>query len=191
MEPQSNCKRVHIHHVDSAGRQLLYQVDRMTTNNTFVAFARDGNLEGIKNLVSQGIDPNTTNVAGASAIELASNNGHREVVSFLLSQGASPDSTTSNPHSSALIYAATNGDLELVQLLVSYGANVNLVDDAYKQTALIWACAYGKSVDVVKTLLDAGADASIRDAYGNTALVLAEHFGFDEITRVLREHSSQ
>lgn len=163
----------------------------MTTNNTFVAFARDGNLEGIKNLVSQGIDPNTTNVAGASAIELASNYGHREVVSFLLSQGASPDPTTTNPHSSALIYAATNGDLELVQLLVSYGANVNLVDDAYKQTALIWACAYGKSVDVVKTLLDAGADASIRDANGNTALVLAEHFGFDEITRVLREHSSQ
>tara|TARA_R110002049_G_scaffold18352_1_gene70315 strand:+ start:513 stop:1007 length:495 start_codon:yes stop_codon:yes gene_type:complete len=164
----------------------------MTTNNTFVAFARDGNLEGIKHLVSEGVDPDTTNVAGASAIELASQNGHGEIVSFLLSQGASPDpTTTTKPHSSALIYASTNGDLEIVQQLILHGANVNLIDDAYEQTALIWACAYGKSVEVVKTLLDAGADASIKDVNGNTALVLSEYFGFDEITSILLQNSSQ
>lgn len=164
----------------------------MTTNNTFVAFARDGDLEGIKTLVSQGIDPNITNTAGASAVELASLRRYSEIVSFLLSEGASPDPiTTKRPHSSALIYAATNGDLDIVQLLLSHGADVNLIDDGYGQTALIWACAYGKSVDVVTALLDAGADASIKDVYGNTALVLAEHFGYKEIAEILRQQQSQ
>lgn len=161
----------------------------MAFNNEFVAYARDGKMDEIERMIAQGVDPDTTNVAGATALELAALGGHKKIVRYLLSVGASPNpSDLEKPHSTALIRAATNGDTEIVRELLSYGANPNVVDDGYQQTALMWASAYGESIEVVRTLLEYGADSTIKDINGNTALALAEGSGFKEIATLLRNH---
>ncbi len=157
----------------------------MKNNDAFVEAARDGDLRSIQEMIASGVSPDSTNIAGATALEMACVENHENIALYLLDRGASPNPIESPPSSSPLIYAATKGNAIIVQALLNKGADINLIDDAYEQTALIWACSYGRSFEVVKILLSNGADKNIKDAYGNTALILAKEFGFSEIVKLL------
>jgi len=50
--------------------------------------AKDGNLSVAQTLLIQDADPNTTNVHGISALMMASQKGHTEIVKLLLDKGA-------------------------------------------------------------------------------------------------------
>ena len=160
----------------------------MEPNNEFVAAARDGNIKAVGQFLDDGVHPDTPNVAGATALDLAASNEHADIAFLLIDRNASPDHDSNEPYTTALIHAATNGDDPLVERLLKAGANPNLRDNGYEQTALIWAAAYGRSIRVVELLLEFGADPGITDCYGNTALVLAREFGFDEIARLIESH---
>lgn len=158
----------------------------MSENNEFVAACRDGNLEEVKALIASGEDPNCTNSAGATGLELACSRGQKEIAIYLLQLGASPNRIAdNNPHTTALIHAATKGFDELVDLLCKHNADVNAIDDGNGQSALMWASAYGRSNRVVEILLSNGADTELKDVYGNTAIQLATHFGFTEIADLI------
>ena len=157
----------------------------MTQQNDFTGFARDGLIDKIKSMLDSGYDPNTPNVAGALAIELASENGYIDIVKLLIKHGSKVDPNEEKPHSTALIYASTKGNTQLVQLLLENGANPNIIDESYNQTALIWACAYGSPIEVIKLLLEYGANPQIKDVYDNDALTLAKHFKHNAIVAEL------
>lgn len=55
-------------------------------NKQFVQAARDGDLELVKNLLQKGVDVNSK-IEGNTALHLASQNGHKEVVQILLNAG--------------------------------------------------------------------------------------------------------
>ena len=79
--------------------------------------AKNGHLEVVKYLVSQGAD---VILYGNFAVQYASMNGHIEVVKYLISQGANV--RTENDFST--LYASDFGHLEIVKYLVSQGSSI-------------------------------------------------------------------
>ncbi|RPB22051.1 ankyrin, partial [Terfezia boudieri ATCC MYA-4762] len=60
-----------------------------------------------------------------TALHLAAENGHLEVVKVLLDKGATMDATTWYKNRTALHMAAENGHLEVVKVLLDKGATIN------------------------------------------------------------------
>ena len=115
---------------------------------TFIEACKSGDLEGVKyfvSFVSQGADVKADN---NYAVQFASENGHLEVVKYLVSQGA--DVKADNNY--AVQVTSENGYLEGVKYLVSQGADVT-ANDNY---AVRWASIRGH-LEVVKYLVSQGA----------------------------------
>ncbi len=66
--------------------------------------------------------------------------GHRDIVTWLLSQGASANARSgARSRHTALHSAAWNGDVEMVRLLLDAGADTSLRDEQYDASAEGWA----------------------------------------------------
>ena len=111
-----------------------------------------------------------SNARGTSPLMRAAQEGHRDVVQYLLNQGVNVDQR--NLHKmTALLLAAQRGHTALCELLLQHGANYHATNDPQNSTALQLACRRGHT-DVVRVLVQAGATQCHRDARGRTA----EHF---------------
>ena len=123
---------------------------------------------------------------GASALHMAINQGHAEVLRLLLEHWMWEYGADSRgPHGmSTLMYAAAAGDLEMARLMLENGAPVNGQTDV-GTTALMFAAAEGH-VEVVRFLVENGADIHIQNGYNYTALSLAEERGHQEVVDFLR-----
>ena len=74
-------------------------------------------------LMDMGIDPNTSNSKGISALHAAARFNNLDVCQLLLNQGASPDVISTGP--SPLHLAALYADCEVLNLLHSFGADIH------------------------------------------------------------------
>lgn len=115
--------------------------------------AENGDLNGVKSFL------NTGNINGADGqkppLHLAAGSGHRDVVEFLVSQGANINETDSSLGWSPVHYAASSGHAEMVALLIQLGAKFDISDG--RGDYPIHIAASQGHLDVVKTLLAAGA----------------------------------
>ncbi|KAF3040073.1 hypothetical protein E8E12_004917 [Didymella heteroderae] len=106
----------------------------------------------------------------SSPLNLASEEGHVEVVELLLAHRADPNTAESNGVT-PLLSAAFGGHLAVFQILLSHKAEINSKDST-GMTPL-----YGASLkcfaDVVKLLLECGADQSITNKDGWSPLDIA------------------
>jgi ankyrin repeat protein len=95
---------------------------------------------------------------GATALMLASGNGHAEAVRALLEIGA-PVGDMDDDGATALHYAARLGHREIVNALIAAGAEVDALDrgEWESETPLCFA-ARGGHIEVVEALLKAGAE---------------------------------
>ena len=105
---------------------------------------------------------------GATALMVASANGHLEVARLLCEAGADKDKAMQDG-ATALILASANGHLEVARLLCEAGADKDkaMQDGA---TALILASANGH-LEVARLLCEAGADKDKARQDGATALM--------------------
>ena len=118
----------------------------MRAENPLLAFARNGNVEGLAQfLTPENIDEK--NHKGYSALMLAAYNGQFEACEYLLIHGADPNSVDTSG-STILMGAAFKGHFEIVKLLVNHGADVD-AENPKGQTALQFAQMFGRS-EVVK-----------------------------------------
>lgn len=134
------------------------------------------------------LHPNIQDELGYTLLHHATLNGHREVVSFLLQNGASttiPDSSGSYP----LHLASWKGDIEIVRLLVTQGPSRPNVDQQSnsEDTALHLASQYGYC-GVVEFLLERHASPLVKNVRGETPLDLAAQFGHLDTVLVLISH---
>ncbi|KAI0189848.1 hypothetical protein F4808DRAFT_467201 [Astrocystis sublimbata] len=106
-------------------------------------------------------------VESRTALMLAVEGGHPDIVGTLLDAGACPD-TKNNVGKTAMFYLSEENDVdfESVKLLVSAGADVTHRENRKGATALLQA-AYCNNLDLVDLLLSSGADISER-VPGNT-----------------------
>ena len=120
-------------------------------------------------------------------LQLASRNGHVEVVCFLLEQGAdvtARDKSGSTP----LHYASDNGQIEVIRILINRGADLR-AQNAKGRTPLHNASSNGR-VEVVCILIEHGAVVSAQNRDGSSPLHEALLYGRAEVSRILIERGA-
>lgn len=122
-----------------------------------VAAVRDGDLEQVQALASEGASLNTVTEEG-TPLFVAAEAGHARIAWFLLSEGADPDLATAGGMTPLMI-ASQKGHRRLVSLLLSAGARVNATSAA-GDTPIFLAAREG-NLSVVKALLSAGANVNV------------------------------
>ena len=138
--------------------------------------------EVVELLLKANVNPNACLKNGATAIFIASKNGHSTVVSTLLTSGADPNLADSNGWTPLMI-GSQNGHNEVVELLLKAKVNPNARSREWT-TAIYMASENGHSV-VVSTLLTSGADPNLADFHGSTPLMVASRNGNNEIVELL------
>jgi ankyrin repeat protein len=140
--------------------------------------------EAIRTLLKQGVDVNTSQGDGMTALHWAAMRGDRDMTAMLLYGGANVRATTRLGGYTALHLASRAGSAPIIKALVEGGA-----DPASRTTTgatpLMLAAASGQA-DAVAVLLDSGADADAREsAYGQTALMFAAALDRAEVVDLL------
>lgn len=98
----------------------------MTLEQEFLSAAEQGNLALLKHYLDKGVDINTTNRQGRTAIVNASLNKHYECVTFLINAGADinkQDQTCFNP----FLLSCLNNDLTLLRIVLPAKPNLDLL----------------------------------------------------------------
>ena len=103
---------------------------------TFFAAVNAGNLSTVKQAIEFGINVNSKDRYGDTALIKASD-GTTEILKSLLESGADVDARDCR-EATALMYASEAGHIENVKLLIERGARVDL-RDMNGQTALVYA----------------------------------------------------
>src|SRR5690606_11871876 len=107
-----------------------------------------------------GADLNLPNRYGVRPLQMAIENGHVDLVRWLLESGADANGTDQS-NEPLLFKAAELGDLASLDLLLAHGAVVDATDAVYGQTALMVAVRNGQA-SAVQRLLAAGADVNLQ-----------------------------
>ena len=108
--------------------------------------AMRGDIEGLRNLIGQGVDVNFREPLKSTALNIAADYGQLAAVELLLAAGADADARDDN-HESALFTAAAHGRQRIARALLDAGAAADV------RVALF----YGRR-SVLKVLLRAGSD---------------------------------
>lgn len=165
--------------VSAAGSmtQMAASADRLITA------ARDGHLEEVRRLISEGVDVNgRLRGSGTTALMDAANQGYVEIVELLLAAGADPGAELPGGWT-ALDLAVGNGRLAVVERLLQAPPKPT---PERLQRALLTAARNGRP-KTAATLIAAGADVRAADEAGRTALALAAKGGHPQTARRLLE----
>jgi len=87
--------------------------------------ARDGSADMVEFLLDQGSDINTTNSLGFSPLHVAVAKGKKDIITLLISRGASVATRECDMGFTPLHTAAGRGYLLFVQVLLGAGADLN------------------------------------------------------------------
>jgi len=170
-------------------RGLLFQVDTweppppIGNRSTLVPVLAYSDEDYVRKLVATGVDVNTADALGTTALHLASRKGDAERARLLIELGAvdRPDVFGRT----AVILAALHGNNEALQVLLAAGFSPD-AQDAKGWTALHYAVALGDPIKV-GTLLDHRADPTIPTKEGHTAMDIANWVDRKEISNLLQE----
>ncbi len=150
-----------------------------------VEAARLGQVPVARSLLKSGVDANTREVDGATALTWAAHRNDLDLVDLLLRAGANVNASTDNGVT-ALSLATENNSGPLVERLLAAGANPNLAQlDGL--TVLMLAARIGNP-SIVKALLAAGANVNATLAgERHSALMFAAANGHPDVARLLVE----
>ena len=169
----------------------ISEVKRILAGADLLVACEEGNTAKVRQLIKEGVDPNSSRTSGANALLYATAGRHSDIVSVLLDAKADANHTSAGL--SPLFLASENGDIDTVKLLLRAGADVNAslhaVDEDLKpregDTPLIAASSSTGTAAVVKALLGAGADVNASAANGKTAVMQAVAAGNTNVLRAL------
>lgn len=136
--------------------------------------ATAGDVAKVKELLDKGVDPNSANRYGGTALSFACDKGQTEVVKLLLDRGANPNSKDTFYNFTAIGWAAQKGHGEIVKLLLDKGVEPDL--------QVLMTGIYGGHQEIVKTVLQRGKFSP--DQLTN-ALVSAQEAESPEMVKIL------
>lgn len=149
------------------------------TTEDLVRLARSGKVDAVRQLLDEGLPPDSVDSQGETALGWATFNGHADVVRVLVNQGA--DVNRKNRHGNPpVIYAAAKGHTEILALLIQRGADC-LVRGRSDLTPLVAAARDGHS-EAVSLLLNAG---KVKAEGHDVALRMARKRGHKSVVDVL------
>ena len=162
---------------------------------------KHGHIASVRLLFELGLaNANSTDHWKTPILTIAAGNGHKDLVQFLLDNGAEVNRLGGFGGCDTAIKDAVCGNhIEIVQLLLDAGADVNLGDKIGKlksinaQPVLYMVCdTYGEKInmDMLKLLLDAGANVNAMDNLKETALYKAAENGDIDAVRLLLDYGA-
>lgn len=125
----------------------------------------------VEALLAAGADLNTR-CGGRVALHIAASEGHDEIVSLMLKNGAAKD-VLDFTGQTPLCRAVAEGRLAVVEILVAAGADVNARSSSDAVETVLHVAARGGHNKIVSSLLKKGADKDALDNQGDTPLRLA------------------
>ena len=140
-----------------------------------------GNVYALRALLQSNIDPDEA-IDGATALYMASQNGHYQCVDLLLQSKANLDVQT-NEGRTALYIASQTGHHQCVDLLLHSKANPDIQSNE-GATALCIASQNGHD-QCVDLLLHSKANLDVQTNEGLTALFIASQHGHDQCVDLL------
>ena len=155
----------------------------------FLNAAVENDSVTVQELLAQGVDIESRDANGRSALLLATHHNAIDVARILIDRGANVnamDNITDSPY----LYAGAEGRLEILRMTLAHGADLASVN-RYGGTALIPAAHHGH-IETVRELLKTGIDIDHINYLGWTALLEAIILGdggptYIEIIRLLIE----
>jgi ankyrin repeat protein len=105
--------------------------------NILLDAAKRGDAKVVRESLQKGIDANSQDRFGTTALMIAAREGHAEIVQILLEKNANVNLQNSSGMT-ALMNASFGGYMEIVKALLEKGADVNAHNTAY-MTAAKWA----------------------------------------------------
>lgn len=152
-----------IRNADMEGNEMLiYDANGRTKLHVAAA---DGTLLDVKSVLDtldKGEDINCRDIVfGATALHLATAEGHNDVIALLLDGGADINVRENEYGATALYIAVNRKHFESVQLLIARGSDVNARD--MKGRTALFTAAYLGVADILTALLEAGALIEIHD----------------------------
>lgn len=139
-------------------------INAIDVNGTtaLMSAAKDGNILAVTYLLENGALIAMYDFFDKSALLLASEEGHKEVIKILLAAGADVNTIQNNElGATALMRASREGKIELVKYLIENGAHLE-TKDSQGYTAWIHATLNGHA-EVVEYLVEQGADLTIEN----------------------------
>lgn len=104
----------------------IEEAKKGASKEKFIIVADRGDVDTVKSHIEAGVDINTKNYSGETALILASDKGHIEVVKVLINAGADINDQNVYGKHTALIRAALSGHVEIVRALLEAGADPTL-----------------------------------------------------------------
>ena len=150
------------------------KVPQVSLTQQLLEACKDGNTERTELLIEQGVDVNSKDNNGKTALINASYGGHTGCIKMLIERDVYLNAKDIFGKT-ALMYASYKGHVGAIEMLIANGADVN-AKSVHDKTALMEAAGSGH-VECVAMLLDSGANVNAKDDYGMTALIEASYKG--------------
>ncbi|PON75989.1 Transmembrane protein [Trema orientale] len=138
--------------------------------------ALSGQIPFMDELLEQGVDIDSVDKDGLTALHTAIIGTKQAVISHLLRKGASPH-VRDRDGATPLHYAAQVGAMQSVKLLIKYNVDLNVADN--EGWTPLHISVQTRNRDIVKVLLLNGADPNRRNKDGKTPLDLSLCYGKD------------
>ncbi|XP_048794003.1 ankyrin repeat and SOCS box protein 3 [Lagopus muta] len=145
--------------------------------------ARCGSLECVGVLLEAGVDPDQVTTESNTPLFLAVENGHVDVVRFLIQNGASVEGSHSWSGWNSLHQAAFQQHIEIMKILLEKRADIECKDD-FGITPLFVAAQYGR-LESLRTLISHGADINCQAKDRATPLLIAAQEGHAKCVELL------
>jgi ankyrin repeat protein len=153
----------------SSTKQMIERTEKAKDANLFLNAIKNGDIERIKKLISQGANVNAKDNKGMTPLHEAAYYGRRQVAKVLIAEGANVNATDTAGQT-PLHIAANFGAKFVPELLLANGAQVNARDNSGNtplHDAAGWWCV---KQDLLELLLAKGADVNARNEAGQTPL---------------------
>lgn len=143
---------------ENYGEETLFHVGLTKQTVQFLNACSSGVDQEVEEQLLKGIDVNSCDSTGKTALMFACHNNNIQIVLLLLRNRAEINKQDMF-RGTALIYAARHGHIGVVMILLDTGAYLD-VQDINGMTALMLA-SYCNHLDICKALISKGADVSI------------------------------
>jgi ankyrin repeat protein len=167
--------------------KVLFEKGIPFTPDCFSSYIARDKLDICKLFYEAGMSVDVRDAAGTPMICIAARSGRKEIIEWLVEQGAEINAISKDRGYSPVMDAVWKSSLDVVELLIKLGADLNIVSND-GQTALIIATG-ASNPRICELLVKNGADPNFKDRMGMSSLEYAILFKKQILIPIYEEYA--